>query len=49
MNTPTNKDWSGNIITDPETADWGPNYTVFAGYLYTCSSDQQGQGHATIQ
>ncbi len=38
----TDRDSSGNVITDPETADRGP-YTVFCGYFCVCS------GQVTIQ
>lgn len=44
----TNLDNSGNIITDPETADRG-NYTDFCGYFCTCSDDIQGIGHEVIR
>ena len=42
-----NVDNSGQLISNPETADRG-GYTVFAGYFCTCSSSAQGQGHARI-
>jgi hypothetical protein len=44
----TNLDQSSHPITDPQTADRGP-YTVFCGYLCTCSSSKQGQGYAKIK
>lgn len=43
----TNLDNSGNIITNPETADRGP-YTIFAGYFFTPSDATEGAGHANI-
>lgn len=43
-----NTDDSGNIITNPETANRGP-YTVFVGYYFTPSDCAQGQGHANIR
>lgn len=44
----TNLDNSGNIITNPETADRG-NYTIFCGYFLTCSNVNQGEGNANIR
>ena len=44
----TNRDNSGNVITNPETANRG-SYTIFCGYFLTCSNVSQGQGHANIQ
>ncbi|MGE5341161.1 MAG: hypothetical protein ACM3SY_06730 [Candidatus Omnitrophota bacterium] len=44
----TNRDNSGHLITNPETANRGP-YTIFCGYFLTCSDVNQGQGHANIQ
>ncbi|MGE5341164.1 MAG: hypothetical protein ACM3SY_06745 [Candidatus Omnitrophota bacterium] len=44
----TNRDNSGNIIANPETANRGP-YTIFCGYFLTCSDVNQGQGHANIK
>ena len=44
----TNLDNSGEIITNPETADRGP-YTDFCGYFCTCSDDIQGIGHEFIR
>jgi len=43
-----NVDDSGQLISNPETANRGP-YSVFAGYFCTCSSSAQGQGHARIR
>lgn len=47
----TNLDNSGNPISNPETADrcsgW-PCYTDFCGYLCSCSSATDGQGHENI-
>ncbi|ATC63567.1 hypothetical protein CMV30_06140 [Nibricoccus aquaticus] len=43
----TNLDNSGNLITNPETADRG-GYTEFVGYFFTPSDCAQGQGHAVI-
>ena len=40
----TNLDASGNVITDPMTADRnyknGPNYEVFVGYYVVVPKDQ---------
>lgn len=44
----TNLDSSGNVITNPETADRG-SYTIFCGYFLTCSDVNQGEGHANIR
>jgi len=44
----TNLDNSGNIITNPETADRG-GYTIFCGYFLTCSDVNQGEGYANIR
>lgn len=44
----TNVDNSGQIITNPETANRGA-YTQFGGYFFSPSSELQGQGHATIR
>lgn len=44
----TNRDNSGALITNPETANRG-GYTAFGGYFFTPSSEIQGQGHAVIQ
>lgn len=43
----TNVDNSGNLISNPETANRGI-YTDFCGYFCTCSDSGQGQGHAQI-
>lgn len=43
----TNLDNSNNPISNPETADRG-NYTDFCGYLCSCSSSTEGQGHENI-
>ncbi len=43
----TNLDNSGNIITNPETADRGA-YTDFCGYYCSCSSATEGAGHENI-
>lgn len=47
----TNLDNSGNPISNPETADrcsgW-PCYSDFCGYLCSCSSSSDGQGHENI-
>ena len=43
----TNLDNSGNIITNPETANRG-GYTQFVGYFFTPSDAVQGEGHANI-
>lgn len=48
----TNLDNSGNIITNPETADKCGGwlcYTDFCGYFCSCSSATQGAGHENIQ
>ena len=42
-----NYDQSGNLISNPETADRG-DYTEFVGYFFTPSDCAQGQGHANI-
>ena len=44
----TNLDQSGNIITDPETANRG-GYTQFVGYFFVDSDFAQGMGHENIQ
>jgi hypothetical protein len=49
----TNLDQSGNVISNPETADrnnpvWNLNYTDFCGYFCSCSSRSQGNGHEDI-
>jgi hypothetical protein len=44
----TNLDNSGNIITNPETADRGA-YTDFCCYFCTCSSDIQGISNEIIR
>jgi hypothetical protein len=44
----TNLDNSGEIITNPETADRG-NYTDFCGYFCSCESDIPGISHETIR
>jgi len=44
----TDRDNSGNLITNPETADRG-HYTDFCGYYCSCSSSTEGQGHENIQ
>jgi hypothetical protein len=44
----TNLDNSGNVITDPRTADRGP-YTVFCGFFCSCSSSREGKGHEVIK
>jgi hypothetical protein len=43
----TNLDNASNPITNPETASRGP-YTQFCGYFCSCSDDQEGKGHETI-
>ena len=40
-------DNSGNPISNPETADRG-GYTDFCGYLCSCSSSTEGNGHENI-
>lgn len=47
QNLATNIDNSGNLITNPESANRG-DYTVFAGYFFTPSDSVEGQGHASI-
>ena len=44
----TNLDNSLNPIPNPETADRG-GYTDFCGYLCSCSSSKEGNGHENIQ
>lgn len=44
----TNLDNSGNLITNPESADRG-YYTDFCGYFCTCSDDLQGIGHEVVR
>ena len=44
----TNRDNSGNLISNPETANRGP-YTDFCGYFCSCSSSTEGSGHEKIQ
>ena len=44
----TNRDNSGALITNPETANRG-YYTQFVGYYFTPSDCAQGQGHANIR
>jgi len=44
----TDRDAAGAVITDIEAADRG-RYTQFIGYFCTCSSSQEGQGHAEIE
>lgn len=43
----TNLDNSGNVITNPETANRGI-YTVFAGYFCACSSSTEGSGKSVV-
>jgi hypothetical protein len=43
----TNLDWSGKVITDPETADRGPYHTL-GSYFCVCSSAVEGQGHELV-
>ena len=43
----TNRDNSGQLISDPETADRGA-YINFCGYLCSCSDAAEGQGHENI-
>lgn len=47
----TNLDNSGNVITNPETADRCGTYcySEFCGYYCSCSSSEQGQGHENIK
>lgn len=44
----TNLDNSGNVITNPETADRGM-YTDFCGYFCSCESDIQGISNESIR
>ncbi len=47
----TNLDNSGNLISNPETADRCGTYlcyTDFCDYMCSCSDDVEGSGHETI-
>lgn len=43
----TNRDNSGNTITDPQTANRG-NYTIFCGYYMLWNDISEGYGHENI-
>jgi len=47
---PTNLDWNGAVVTNPQTADIrgsvAQRYNVFGGYFCMCSGPNQGEGKA---